>query len=693
MFADLKYILFWWFIILLFGTSVLPFTFNLFKKFFDKGYIFSKIIGITFTTYCIFVLGIFKLVTFSTPSIFLILLLISFLNYFYLFKKQKFADFIKLLKNNYKILIFEEILFFIILIFWSFVRGYNPMIEGLEKFMDWGFINSMLRAKYMPPADMWFAGESINYYYFGHLYFSLLTKFSGLISAITYNLSIATVCALTFVSGFSLVGNIIHHFFTKKTQFKFILIGGLFSALFLTFGGNLHAIYKISKLNIKQNNGQLVLSKNAFQRAANSYWYPDATRFIGFDPDVNDKTIHEFPIYSFVVADLHGHMNDIPIILFFIAMLLVLNAPTSYFINWRLIIYSGLTLSLAFMTNAWDFAIYGLLFAVTYFLINISLWKTIVNGLGVIIAWYIFTLPFSLNFIPMAQGIKLSDAQTPFYQLFILYGGFWLIIIPYIFSLFSYQLKNRKKSFLYTDLFVMGLFLTATLLVVLPECVYLKDIYIFSHRRANTMFKLVYQAFIIYSLITGYVLVRLSTLIKNHRQYLIYKILFLLIFVSHLIYPFFAIRSYYGLKEYKGLYGMNFLKDQFSDNLEAIDWINKNITGQPIMLEAVGDSYTLYNQISATTGLPTVQGWLVHEWLWRGGYDQPGARAADVEKIYTNKDRNEVRRLLQKYNVDYVFLGVNERKKYPALNEKNFIDLGFSTIFETGKTKIYKVIK
>ena len=138
---------------------------------------------------------------------------------------------------------------------------------------------------------------------------------------------------------------------------------------------------------------------------------------------------------------------------------------------------------------------------------------------------------------------------------------------------------------------------------------------------------------------------------------------------------------------------MNFLKDQFSENFEAIDWINKNISGQPIMLEAVGDSYTLYNQISATTGLPTVQGWLVHEWLWRGGYDQPGARAADVEKIYTNKDRNEVRRLLQKYSVDYIFLGINERKKYPALNEKNFIDLGFPTVFETGKTKIYKVIK
>ena len=44
----------------------------------------------------------------------------------------------------------------------------------------------------------------------------------------------------------------------------------------------------------------------------NGYWYPNATRFIPF-------TIHEFPIYSFVVSDLHGHVLDIPIVLLTIA--------------------------------------------------------------------------------------------------------------------------------------------------------------------------------------------------------------------------------------------------------------------------------------------------------------------------------------------------------------------------------------
>lgn len=34
-----------------------------------------------------------------------------------------------------------------------------------------------------------------------------------------------------------------------------------------------------------------------------SYWFPDATRYIGYNPvNESDKTIHEFPCYSFVLG-------------------------------------------------------------------------------------------------------------------------------------------------------------------------------------------------------------------------------------------------------------------------------------------------------------------------------------------------------------------------------------------------------
>lgn len=691
MLADLKYIVIWWFEFFFIGALSLPLIFILFKNYWDKGYIFSKIISLIIVTYLVLVLGIFHVLPFTIPSIFLIILILLFFEFLYINKIKFWSEFKKILRTKWKIFMFEEILFFTVLVFWSYVRGFAPDIDGLEKFMDWGFVNSALRSQFMPPVDMWFSGFPINYYYFGHLLTAVLTKLSNLDSAITYNLAIASTCALTFVSTFSLSSNLVYSLIRKINK-KQIITAGILSALLLTFGGNLHAVYKITKLNY-QDKGKIIFTKDAFAKAANAYWYPDATRFIGFDPDIKDKTIHEFPIYSFVVADLHGHMNDIPIVIFFMAFLFALSLyPLKKGVNWYLVVPSAFLLSVAFMTNAWDFAVYGLVFAVYYFLyylytknFNESFRFTFIHGILIILFWYLFTLPFSLNFTPMAEGLRLSDSHTPFYQLFILYGGFWLICIPFLIislrEVFSKKLRGNLNS---SDIFVIALIITATILVIIPEIGYIKDIYIYEHRRANTMFKLVYQAFILYSLVSGYIFIKL----KSHR---FYKLIFILVFFCHLIYPYFAIRSYYGLKDYKGLWGLNFLKTGYPDNFEAIKWINLNIPNQPVMLEAVGDSYTQFNQVSMATGLPTVEGWIVHEWLWRGGYDQPSARATDVEKIYQSTDLSEIRKLLQKYSVQYIFVGDKEREKYPTLNENSFTDIGATIIFESGQTRIYKL--
>jgi uncharacterized membrane protein len=297
--ADFKYIVFWWLTINIFALSFLPLTFSIFPKFFDRGYIFSKILSLSIVTYIIFCLSIVKLLPFTNTSIIGVLIFINLINYYSLFIKNKWKEFVKIFKSIFKFILLEELLFFTLLVLWSVVRSYAPDIEGLEKYMDWGFINSAMRAEFLPPADMWYAGQSINYYYFGHLIFALLTKISSIPSSITYNLSIATLCGLVFTSGFSLVANL------AKNN-KSFLLAGLFSALLLTFGGNLHPIYKILKINYLANNNHFDLNISAIQKAAESYWYPDATRFIGFDPDINNKTIHEFPLYSFLKLTRNG---------------------------------------------------------------------------------------------------------------------------------------------------------------------------------------------------------------------------------------------------------------------------------------------------------------------------------------------------------------------------------------------------
>ena len=392
----------WWLTTFYLGLISLPVTFYLFKKFWDKGYIFSRIISILVLSYLIFVGGFLKILSFTRLNLFLISILILVLNLIFLKQKNKLKEFILIIKKNYKVFIFQEFLFFLVLIVWSFVRGINPDINGLEKYMDWGFVNSILRSKFLPPIDMWFSGETINYYYFGHIIFAVLTKLSNVKSFISYNLSIAILCSFAFTFTFSIASNLVF-LSIKKISFQKIISAGLISALLLTFGGNLHTIYKITKINISDN-GFLILNKKAITESAHKYWYPDATRFIGHDPDIKDKTIHEFPIYSFVVSDLHGHVNDIPVILFFMAFLLASAYISSGLINYLVIAVSGFTLSIAYMTNAWDFAIYGLLFAFFTFFLNLKnnpkqvFKKTIINGLLTFLSWFFCSFAFSLPF-------------------------------------------------------------------------------------------------------------------------------------------------------------------------------------------------------------------------------------------------------------------------------------------------------
>ena len=135
---------------------------------------------------------------------------------------------------------------------------------------------------------------------------------------------------------------------------------------------------------------------------------------------------------------------------------------------------------------------------------------------------------------------------------------------------------------------------------------------------------------------------------------------------------------------------MNFINRLYPDDYQAILWLNSNVAGQPNILEAVGDSYTDYERISMATGLPTIEGWLVHEWLWRGAYDEPGARAAEVQTINETTDPVAAKVVLDKYQVKYVVVGTMEKTKYPNLIEEKFNQLG-KPVFTSATTAIYQI--
>jgi len=425
---------------------------------------------------------------------------------------------------------------------------------------------------------------------------------------------------------------------------KGIIFAGIMGALLVTLSGSLHTIYSFFQTYNPESPlplWQLAFSPTNFP---NNYWYPNATRFIPF-------TIHEFPLYSFVVSDLHGHVLDIPFVL--LTMGVIFTMFKDKLIKIKKLIFLSFLLSIMYTTNAWDGLIYFLLAALVIFylqLLRIKSAKSInttnnpilqilpinikskkinnllfrswfidlfiglfgylfILGMGLII----FTLPFNLNFKPFVSGFGVICApdfltnigkigpllfekdhcqRSLLWQLITLYGFFYFFVASFI--VFLMRESGKWKI---NDVFILILILLSTILIIIPEFIYAKDIYP-AHYRANTMFKLVYQSFIMLSLTSTYILFRVVTNIKRDiKKIFNFSFLFFIfsLFFSVLVmlYPYFAVNSYYAdLKNYKGIDGTTYLKNSRPFDYQAINWLNKNIKGQPVILEAQGDSYT-----------------------------------------------------------------------------------------------------
>ncbi|MEK7611701.1 MAG: DUF2298 domain-containing protein [Patescibacteria group bacterium] len=709
-------ILNWWLVIFLGGLLAFPLSFRLFPNCADRGYVYSKIIALAFFSLPIWYLSSFRILPFAAspitlliiPGLFLLILTFLLLN-----------NPLPNITTRYQalpLILLEELLFSLAFLFWLFVRSQEPSLASLEKPMDFGIINSVLRTDFFPPKDMWLSGFSLNYYYYGHFVVALLIKISGVLPEIGYNLMLATLFALTFTTAFSLGLNFLRQL---KLHISVPLFSGLLTAAFVTLFGNLHPIF-------------------AYLKGSAGYWYPDATRFI-------PRTIHEFPLYSFVVADLHGHVLDIPFVLLAIALIFqiwqhlthsqdlykpslrgtsdsegtkqsrdpsialrmteavrlprltdpsirgVQLAMTGEFLPFILL---GVLLGILYMTNSLDAVIYLLLFGflVLYEILTnkqISLFKTLVNWSKVIsiagVSFLVASLPFLLTFNPFISGIALAPEQSPLWQLLILWGSF----LPFI-AAFLYYFRRDSSTRTPADIFIAAAGLTAILLIIFPELFYFKDIYT-TQPRANTMFKFTYQAFIIFALATPYVFFRLMIFLKTRpvKRFVCFILFSLAIIISG-TFPFYAIRGYYGnLGNPTELNGLSFLKRDHPDDYAAVAWLNKNVPGTPVILEAAGESYSEYARVSANTGLPTIFGWSVHEWLWRKSNRYSTERAPDIQQIYSTVSTGEAQKLLNKYKVSYIFVGELERKKYP-LSEAKFRDLG-EVVYSSGQTQIYKL--
>jgi len=114
----------------------------------------------------------------------------------------------------------------------------------------------------------------------------------------------------------------------------------------------------------------------------------------------------------------------------------------------------------------------------------------------------------------------------------------------------------------------------------------------------------------------------------------------------------------------RSLDALTFFRSFNPQEMEAVNWLNANVDGTPVVLEGVGDPFTEGGRISSKTGLPTVLEWPTHQVGNRGGAEPLGNRRQEIETVYKTQSIDEARAILDKYEVKYVVVGTFEKQTY-----------------------------
>ncbi|HEX6779190.1 MAG TPA: hypothetical protein VF099_13360, partial [Ktedonobacterales bacterium] len=180
---------------------------------------------------------------------------------------------------------------------------------------------------------------------------------------------------------------------------------------------------------------------------------------------------------------------------------------------------------------------------------------------------------------------------------------------------------------------------------------------------------------------------------------LVWMACLLVLVLGALVYPLFGAYAHSGgYPQHNGLDGMQYLSRLYPGDAAAIRWINANVQGDPIIVEATGGEYTDFGMVSTFTGLPTILGWGGHEYQWRVNWlnDPTNAgdfnrRSGDIDTIYTSADAAAVMQLLHQYHARYLYVGALEYQKYQGKADLGRFAQFLQVVYQAGGVTIYEV--
>ncbi|MCP4361106.1 MAG: hypothetical protein GY796_24120 [Chloroflexi bacterium] len=322
----------WWLVLVVLGTAVTPLTFHLLKKLPDRGYAFTKMLGLLLVAYFFWILGSLNILGNNLGGILVGLLITVGLSVWAY--QQDGTELRAWLRTNWRAILLTELIFFVIYIFWVWVRAQNPTITATEKPMDFAFLNAIGRSPQFPPLDPWLSGFAISYYYFGYLMNSVLARLANVAEPIAFNLSLAWLMAGTGVGAFGLVYNLIA---ANGERFRRTAAAlGIIAAIAIPIAGNMEVILEAAHgsnigspqfwnwLDVRDLNTPP--SPEQPPRYEGSFWWwwrssrPINEYSLAGTPIEGLEPIVEFPGFSFILGDLHPHVMALPFALLSLAV-------------------------------------------------------------------------------------------------------------------------------------------------------------------------------------------------------------------------------------------------------------------------------------------------------------------------------------------------------------------------------------
>jgi len=586
-----------------------------------------------------------------------------------------------------------DLVFLIFFLFVLELRYFNPYVSHYsEQFMDLAWIASIMNSPVVTPADPWFAGGTLDiYYYLGHWLMAQLGLLAGVPARVVFNLVLPTVFGLSAVNCY-LIGHLVLERHRWLPVALLVLV-------------NPEAVSRLVS-------GDTLVAALDHSRHAIEY------------------NLTEYPFFSAILGDPHALVMGMANQVFLLALLAFAWTRWPDLSNrqrWAAIGLGALSLGTMPGINSWDVLVYGPLVVA----FGLLLWwraraagdpsanRGLHFGLLVPVLAVVLYLPYLFEVRPGSiHGLLPVFAPSAPAEFLLTHGFFFAVIavaiaplvyrqpllllvaVPFLglgyhsaaiaAVLVAYMVLRARRTGRFEDMVLV----TGLMIVLAVELVYVREIFDNEYFRTNTMHKLYYIAWLHLGLgCTGLAGRWLSSRPDLFAvRPVIQKIAAVVVIAALLAFPVVfqpdVGRDLLGITFSGGdrtLDGLAYLDHDHPGDAGAIRFL-ETLPGNDCIVEAVGGDYSYGAPISSFTGRQTVIGKPSHELQWRTNEDGWWwTRIPDVARIYEEPEQTVP--LMRKYGCGLLYVGDLEREKYAV----NLPGTGLERIFDREGVQIYRI--